>query len=92
MMKTYLAVLRTDADLRKLEQELKKKKIILSAYYKTVGIVKLESGQAFSATDLPEYFLHVKKGLDNLKFTQDFSIRGSLIFVYFAKIKINYEL
>ncbi|GEN75158.1 hypothetical protein [Chryseobacterium hagamense] len=66
MMKTYLAVLRTNADLRKLEQELKKKKIILSAYYKTVGIVKLESGQAVSAEVFPGYFLQVKKGLNNL--------------------------
>ncbi len=65
-MKIYLAVLRTDADLIKLERELQKKKVRLTAYYKAVGIVKLESKQAVSAEDFPEYFLSVEEDRNNL--------------------------
>ncbi|WP_294284296.1 hypothetical protein [uncultured Chryseobacterium sp.] len=65
MTKTYLAVLRTDADLIKLEQELKKRKIRLAAHYKAVGVVQLKSEQAVSAEDFPEFFLSVEQDRNN---------------------------
>ncbi len=66
-MKAYLAVLRKETDIRKLKEELEKKKIRLTAHYQTVGIVKLESEQAVSAEDFPEYFLSVEEERNNFK-------------------------
>ncbi|KAA0126634.1 hypothetical protein FY557_16480 [Chryseobacterium sp. SN22] len=64
-MKTYLAVLRTDADLIKLGQELKRKKIRLTAHYKAVSVIKLQSRKAVSAEDFTEYFLSVEEDRNN---------------------------
>lgn len=61
MMKTYLAVLKKDTDIRLLEKELKKNNIRLSAHYKTIGVVKLESEKPISNKDFKQYFLSVEE-------------------------------
>lgn len=61
MMKTYLAVLKKDTDIRQLEKELKKNNVRLSAHYKTIGVVKLESEKTISDKDFEEYFLSVEE-------------------------------
>jgi hypothetical protein len=60
-MKTYLAVLKKDINLKDLEKELKKKNIKLVAHYKTIGVVKLESELPVSEKDFPDYFLSVEE-------------------------------
>lgn len=61
MMKTYLAVLKKNTDIRQLEKELKKNNVKLSAHYKTIGVVKLESGKTISDKDFEQYFLSVEE-------------------------------
>lgn len=61
MMKTYLAVLKKDTDIRQLEKELKKNNVRLSAHYKTIGVVKLESEKTISDKDFEQYFLSVEE-------------------------------
>lgn len=65
-MKTYLAVLKKDIDIKELEKELQKKNIKLTAHYKTIGVVKLESDLPVSEKDFPDYFLSVEEDRDNL--------------------------
>ncbi|MGI9583707.1 hypothetical protein ACR1PO_21105 [Chryseobacterium sp. RRHN12] len=60
-MKTYLAVLKKDINFKKLETLLKSKEIKLAAYYKTIGVVKLESTLPVSETEFQEYFLSVEE-------------------------------
>lgn len=60
-MKTYLAVLKKDINLKDLEKELKEKNIKLSTHYKTIGVVKLESELPVSEKDFPDYFLSVEE-------------------------------
>ena len=61
MMKTYLAVLKKNTDIRQLEKELKKNNVKLSAHYKTIGVVKLESENPVSVKDFEQYFLSVEE-------------------------------
>lgn len=61
MMKTYLAVLKKNTDIRQLEKELKKNNVRLSAHYKTIGVVKLESEKTISDKDFEQYFLSVEE-------------------------------
>lgn len=61
MMKTYLAVLKKNTDIRQLEKELKKNNVKLSAHYKTIGVVKLESEKTISDKDFEQYFLSVEE-------------------------------
>lgn len=61
MMKTYLAVIKKDTDIRQLEKELKKNNVKLSAHYKTIGVVKLESEKPVSDKDFKQYFLSVEE-------------------------------
>lgn len=61
MMKTYLAVLKKDTDIRQLEKELKKNNVKLSAHYKIIGVVKLESEKPVSDKDFEQYFLSVEE-------------------------------
>lgn len=61
MMKTYLAVLKKNTDIRQLEKELKKNNVKLSAHYKTIGVVKLESEKPVSDKDFERYFLSVEE-------------------------------
>lgn len=61
MMKTYLAVLKKNTDIRQLEKELKKNNVKLSAHYKTIGVVKLESEKTISDKDFEEYFLSLEE-------------------------------
>ncbi len=65
-MKTYLAVLKKDINLKKLESLLKSKDIRLAAYYKTIGVVKLESVLPVSEAEFQEYFISVEEEKDNL--------------------------
>lgn len=60
-MKTYLAVLKKDIDIKELEKELEKKNIKLATHYKTIEVVKLESELSVSEKDFPEYFLSVEE-------------------------------
>lgn len=60
-MKTYLAVLKKNINLKDLEKELQKKNIKLTIHYKTIGVVKLESELPVSEKDFPEYFLSVEE-------------------------------
>ncbi|WBV51779.1 hypothetical protein [Chryseobacterium gambrini] len=60
-MKTYLAVLKKNTDIRQLEKELKKNNVKLSAHYKTIGVVKLESEKTISGKDFEQYFLSVEE-------------------------------
>ncbi len=61
MMKTYLAVLKKNTDIGQLEKELKKNNVKLSAHYKTIGVVKLESEKPVSDKDFEQYFLSVEE-------------------------------
>lgn len=61
MMKTYLAVLKKNTDIRQLEKELKKNNVKLSTHYKTIGVVKLESEKTISDKDFEQYFLSVEE-------------------------------
>jgi hypothetical protein len=65
-MKTYLAVLKKDINLKDLEKELKKKNIKLAAHYKTIEVVKLESELPVSEKYFHDYFLSVEEDKDNL--------------------------
>ncbi|NIF07611.1 hypothetical protein F3J23_19490 [Chryseobacterium sp. Tr-659] len=65
-MITYLAVLKKDINLKKLEVLLNSKGIRLVAHYKTIGVVKLESNRAVSETEFQEYFISVEEEKDNL--------------------------
>ncbi|GAA5094058.1 hypothetical protein GCM10023210_25370 [Chryseobacterium ginsengisoli] len=60
-MKTYLAVLKKEIDIKKLEKALQKKNIKLATHYKTIEVVKLESELPVSEKDFPEYFLSVEE-------------------------------
>lgn len=60
-MKTYLAVLKKDTDIVQLEKELKKNNVRLSAHYKTIGVVKLESEKTISGKDFEQYFLSLEE-------------------------------
>ncbi|MCW3161977.1 hypothetical protein [Chryseobacterium oryctis] len=64
-MKTYLAVLKKEIDIKALEKELKKKKIKSMAHYKTIGVVKLESESPVSQKDFQDYFIAVEEEKDN---------------------------
>ena len=65
-MKTYLAVLKKNINIKDLEAELKKKNIKPAAHYKTIGVVKLESEKPVSQKDFEEYFHSVEEDKDNL--------------------------
>lgn len=65
-MITYLAVLKKDINLKKLEALLKSKGIKLASHYKTIGVVKLESPQPVSETEFKEYFISIEEEKDNL--------------------------
>lgn len=65
-MITYLAVLKKDINLRKLEVLLKDKGIKLAAHYKTIGVVKLESQLPVSEPEFQEYFISIEEEKDNL--------------------------
>lgn len=65
-MITYLAVLKKDINIKKLEALLKNKSIKLAAHYKTIGVVKLESQLAVSETEFQEYFISIEEEKDNL--------------------------
>ncbi len=65
-MITYLAVLKKDINLKKLEVLLKSKDIKLAAHYKTIGVVKLESQLPVSESDFQEYFISIEEEKDNL--------------------------
>jgi hypothetical protein len=65
-MITYLAVLKKDINLKKLDALLKSKGIKLAAHYKTLGIVKLESQLPVSESEFQEYFISVEEEKDNL--------------------------
>jgi hypothetical protein len=65
-MITYLAVLKKDINLKKLEVLLKNKGIKLSAHYKTIGVVKLESQLPVLESEFQEYFISIEEEKDNL--------------------------
>ncbi|SEW38833.1 hypothetical protein SAMN05421841_2513 [Chryseobacterium wanjuense] len=65
-MKTYLAVLKKDINIKDLNEELKKKNIKPAAHYKTIGVVKLESEKPVSQKDFKDYFLSVEEDRDDL--------------------------
>jgi hypothetical protein len=65
-MKTYLAVLKQDIDIKDLEAELKKKNIKPAVHYKIIGVVKLESEKPVSPKDFQDYFLSIEEDKDNL--------------------------
>ena len=65
-MITYLAVLKKDINLKKLEVLLKSKDIKLAAHYKTIGVVKLESAISISESEFQEYFISIEEEKDNL--------------------------
>ncbi|WP_449401521.1 hypothetical protein [Chryseobacterium wanjuense] len=65
-MKTYLAVLKKDIDIKNLNEELKKKNIKPAVHYKTIGVVKLESEKPVSQKDFQDYFLSVEEDKDDL--------------------------
>ncbi|MDR6461137.1 hypothetical protein J2786_004290 [Chryseobacterium vietnamense] len=65
-MITYLAVLKKDINLKKLEVLLKSKGIKLAAHYKTIGVVKLESQLPVSESEFQEYFISIEEEKDNL--------------------------
>ncbi|MFC3160584.1 hypothetical protein SAMN05443633_10290 [Chryseobacterium arachidis] len=60
-MKTYLAVLKKDINIKHLEAELKKKNIKPAAHYKTIGVVKLESEKPVSLKDFEAYFHSIEE-------------------------------
>ncbi|MDQ1858822.1 MULTISPECIES: hypothetical protein [unclassified Chryseobacterium] len=65
-MITYLAVLKKDINLKKLEVLLKSKDIKLAAHYKTIGVVKLESDISILVSEFQEYFISIEEEKDNL--------------------------
>jgi len=65
-MITYLAVLKKDINLKKLEALLKTKAVRLTAHYKTIGVVKLESEQPVSEDAFQDYFISIEEEKDNL--------------------------
>ncbi|WP_126653428.1 hypothetical protein [Chryseobacterium aureum] len=65
-MITYLAVLKKDINIKKLEALLKTKGIKLASHYKTIGVVKLESNTSISESEFQEYFISVEEEKDNL--------------------------
>lgn len=54
-MKIYLAVLKDKVNLEKFKKDLKEKKIKFLDYYKTLGIVKLQSEKKISEKDVEEF-------------------------------------
>ncbi|CAA7195639.1 MULTISPECIES: hypothetical protein [Chryseobacterium] len=65
-MKVYLAILKTDIDIKELKEQLKKKKITLKAHYKTIGVAKLESELPVLKDNFNDYFISVEEDKDNL--------------------------
>lgn len=65
-MITYLAVLKKDINVKKLEILLKSKDIKLVVHYKTIGVVKLESQLTISETEFQDYFISIEEEKDNL--------------------------
>lgn len=65
-MITYLAVLKKDINIKKLETLLKSKGIKLASHYKTIGVVKLESYTSISESEFQEYFISIEEEKDNL--------------------------
>ena len=66
-MNTYLAVLKKDINVKKLEALLKSKEIKLVVHYKTIGVVKLESQLPISETEFQDYFMSIEEEKDNTK-------------------------
>ncbi|WP_029297582.1 hypothetical protein [Chryseobacterium hispalense] len=60
-MKTYIAVLKKDIDVKNLERELKKNNIKPAAHYKSIGVVKLESEKPVYQKDFEKYFISVEE-------------------------------
>ncbi len=60
-MKTYIAVLKKDIDIKNLEKELKKNNIKPAAHYKSIGVVKLESEKPVYLKDFEAYFISVEE-------------------------------
>ncbi|MDR4952886.1 hypothetical protein REB14_11945 [Chryseobacterium sp. ES2] len=65
-MITYLAVLKKDINLKKLEVLLKSKGIKLAAHYKTIGVIRFESQLLISESDFQDYFISIEEEKDNL--------------------------
>ncbi len=65
-MIVYLAVLRKGINLKKLEALLNSKRIRLTAHYKTIGVVKIESEEPVSETEFHDYFISIEEDKDNL--------------------------
>ncbi|MDR4894916.1 MULTISPECIES: hypothetical protein [unclassified Chryseobacterium] len=65
-MITYLAVLKKDINLKKLEAFLKSKGIKLAVHYKTIGVIKIESDNPVSETEFQEFFISIEEEKDNL--------------------------
>ncbi|UKB79100.1 hypothetical protein [Chryseobacterium sp. MEBOG07] len=65
-MNTYLAVLKKDINIKKLDVLLKSKGIKLVAHYKTIGVVKLESQLPISETEFQDCFISIEEEKDNL--------------------------
>lgn len=64
MMKTYIAVLKRDIDIKNLEKELKKNNIKPAAHYKSIGVVKLKSEKPVYLKDFEAYFISVEEDKD----------------------------
>ncbi|UPQ75115.1 hypothetical protein [Chryseobacterium nepalense] len=60
-MKTYIAVLKKDIDIKKLENELKKNNIKPAPHYISIGVVKLESEKPVYQKDFEAYFISVEE-------------------------------
>lgn len=65
-MKIYLAVLKDEVNLEKFKKDLKEKKIKFLDYYKTLGIVKLQSEKKISEKDVEEFCKSIEEEKDNL--------------------------
>ncbi|NMR35858.1 hypothetical protein HIO71_16895 [Chryseobacterium aquaticum] len=65
-MKIYLAVLKDEVNLEKFKKDLKEKKIKFLDYYKTLGIVKLQSEKKISEKDVEEFCESIEEEKDNL--------------------------
>jgi len=65
-MKIYLAVLKDKVNLEKFKKDLKEKKIKFLDYYKTLGIVKLQSEKKISEKDVEEFCESIEEEKDNL--------------------------
>jgi len=65
-MKIYLAVLKDEVNLEKFKKDLKEKKIKFLDYYKTLGIVKLQSEKKISEKDIEEFCESIEEEKDNL--------------------------